>query len=180
MDDLDDIGGCPGEWEDNTEYEEGDQVSVAMTDEVSTPSSQSCFSPTPAPTSPTVSPTSNVSIFVQSQIIARICTYLVHILKKDTESHSHVLYHLSLHNHYLSQPTSSPSTSPTNVPSSSPTSNVSINMCVRNVSFLLYILLLESHIHILNHTAHFPANIEPESITRTSSFWTSARRACPS
>ena len=55
MDDLDDIGGCPGEWDDNTEYEEGDQV-FAMTDEVSTPSSQSCFSPTPAPTSPTVSP----------------------------------------------------------------------------------------------------------------------------
>ena len=76
MDDLDDIGGCPSEWDDDTEYEEGDQVSVAMADEVSTPSSQSCFSPTPAPTSPTVSPTSNVSIFVQSQIIAHIlCTF---------------------------------------------------------------------------------------------------------
>lgn len=97
MDDLDDVDGCPGEWDDDTEYEEGDQVSVAMADEVSTPSSQSCFSPTPAPTSPTVSPTSNVSIFVQSQIIAHICTYLVHILKKDTESiFSSHLTHTSL------------------------------------------------------------------------------------
>jgi len=78
MDDLDDVGGCPGEWDDNTEYEEGDQVSVAMTDEVSTSSSQACFSPaTPTTTSPTVSPTSNVSIFVQSQIIAHICSTIL-------------------------------------------------------------------------------------------------------
>jgi len=71
MDDLGPIGGCPGEWDDNTEYEEGDQVSVAMTDEVSTPSSQSCFSPTPAPTNPTISPSSNVSVF--AHII--LCTF---------------------------------------------------------------------------------------------------------
>lgn len=129
MDEIDDVGGCPGEWNDSTEYEEGDQVAVVMTDEDSSTSSrQYCFSPTSAPTGPTVSPTRNVSVFVL-QVHSTSC------VEKGYRffHHSYTSSFFTTTNITNSQPTSSPSKSPSTSPSKNPTGSPSKEVSVVDV-----------------------------------------------